>query len=221
MASNTGYRQDKDFRRRHQRSSMSPTGMVGYRHSNSEDKPMTERRLSLPARIWLAIKAFWQILFNGEFAWNISRLRQGAETPPGQPAPGPGALLQEAGPDAALQLLGLLQQDGRFIDFIQEDIAGFSDAEIGAAARVVHEGCRKVLREHFTLEAVRTESEGTRVTLETGFDATALRLTGNVVGEPPFTGTLTHKGWVAMETKLPKLAAGHNVNILAPAEVEL
>jgi hypothetical protein len=115
----------------------------------------------------------------------------------------------------------LLQQDGRFIDFIQEDIAGFSDAEIGAAARVVHEGCRKVLREHFTLEAVRGEPEGAHVTLEPGFDAAALRLTGNVVGDPPFTGTLTHKGWVAMETKLPKLAASHNINILAPAEVEL
>jgi len=183
---------------------------------------MTERRPSWPVRIWLAISAFWQILFNGEFAWNIWRLRQGAEAPPAeQLAPKPGTLPQEAGPAAALQLLGLLQQDGRFVDFIQEDIAGFSDAEIGAAARVVHEGCRKVMREHFTLAAVRGESEGARVTLERGFDAATLRLTGNVVGEPPFTGTLTHKGWIAMETKLPKLAAGHNVKILAPAEVEL
>jgi hypothetical protein len=183
---------------------------------------MTERRPSWPGRTWLAISAFWQILSNGEFAWSVWRLRQDAKARlPEQPAPRSGALLQEAGPAAALQLLGLLQQDGRFIDFIQEDIAGFSDAEIGAAARVVHEGCRKVLREHFTLEAVRGEPEGTHVTLEPGFDAAALRLTGNVVGDPPFTGTLTHKGWVAMETKLPKLATSHNVNILAPAEVEL
>jgi hypothetical protein len=115
----------------------------------------------------------------------------------------------------------LLQRDGRFIDFIQEDVAGFSDAEIGVAARVVHDGCRKVIREHFTLEPVRGEAEGARLTLEPGFDAASLRLTGNVVGDPPFTGTLAHKGWVATETKLPKLAVGHNVNILAPAEVEL
>jgi hypothetical protein len=196
--------------------------MVGYPDSNLEDKPMTERRPSWPVRIWLAISAFWQILFDGEFARDVWRLRQGAESPPSeQPAPKPGALLHEAGPAAALQLLGMLQQDGRFIDFIQENIAGFSDAEIGAAARVVHEGCRKVLREHFALEAVRREPEGARVTLEPGFDAATLRLTGNVVGEPPFTGTLTHKGWVAMETKLPKLTAGHDVTILAPAEVEL
>jgi hypothetical protein len=165
---------------------------------------MTERRPSWPGRIWLAISAFWQILFNGEFVQNVWRLRQGAEASPSEPsASQPAALLQEAVPAAALQLPGLLQQDGRFIDFIQEDIAGFSDAGIGAAARVVHEGCRKVMREHFTLEAVRGESEGVRVTLEPGFDAAELRLTDNVVGEPPFTGTLRHKGWLAMETKLP------------------
>jgi hypothetical protein len=181
---------------------------------------MTERSLSLFARIPLAISAFWQIIFHGEFARGVLRLRQGGS--PEQPAAGqPSALLQETGPAAALQLLGLLQRDGRFIDFIQEDVAGFSDAEIGVAARVVHDGCRKVIREHFTLEPVRGEAEGARLTLEPGFDAASLRLTGNVVGDPPFTGTLAHKGWVATETKLPKLAVGHNVNILAPAEVEL
>jgi Domain of unknown function (DUF2760) len=182
---------------------------------------MTEHRPSLLARIPLAISAFWRIIFNGDFAQGVGRLRRGAGPQRPESTAKPAALLQETGPAAALQVLGLLQQDGRFIDFIQEDIAGFSDAEIGAAARVVHEGCRKVMREHFTLEPVRGEPEGARVTLEPGFDAAALRLTGNVVGEPPFRGTLTHKGWIAMETTLPKVAAGHNVNILAPAEVEL
>ena len=182
---------------------------------------MTEHRPSLLTRIPLAIGAFWQIIFNGEFAHGVGRLRQGAGPERQEPGVKPAALLQETGPAAALQLLGLLQQDGRFIDFIEEDVAGFSDAEIGAAARVVHEGCRKVMREHFTLKPVRSELEGARVTLEQGFDAAALRLTGNVVGEPPFKGTLTHKGWIAVETKLPKVAIGHNVAILAPAEVEL
>jgi len=182
---------------------------------------MTQRRPSLLARIPLAISTFWQIIFNGEFAQGVLRLRQGAGPEGPQPTTQATALLQEAGPAAALQLLGLLQRDGRFIDFIQEDVGGFSDVEIGAAARVVHEGCRKVMREHFTLEPVRGEAEGTRVTLEQGFDAASLRITGNVVGDPPFKGTLTHKGWIATQTKLPKLAVGHNVNILAPAEVEL
>ena len=182
---------------------------------------MTERRPSLSARIPLAISTFWRIIFNGEFAQGVLRLRRDASPEQPEPTVKPAALLQETGPAAALQLLGLLQRDGRFIDFIQEDVAGFSDAEIGAAARVVHEGCRTVMREHFTLDPVRGEPEGARVTLEAGFDASALRLTGNVVGDPPFKGTLTHQGWIAVETKLPKVAIGHNVAILAPAEVEL
>ena len=147
---------------------------------------MTERKHSLFARIPLAISAFWRTVFEDEFAQGIVRLQQGAGTVRPEPAEKPAALLQETGPAAALQLLGLLQQDGRFIDFIEEDVAGFSDAEIGAAARVVHEGCRKAMREHFTLKPVRSEPEGARVTLEQGFDAAALRLAGNVVGDPPF-----------------------------------
>ena len=122
---------------------------------------------------------------------------------------------------AALQLLSLLQREARLVDFVQEDIATYSDAEIGAAARVVHEGCRKVLREHVSLTPVRAENEGSRLTLPAGFDASALRLTGNVVGQAPFTGTLTHRGWRATEVRLPQLAEGHDAQIVAQAEVEL
>jgi hypothetical protein len=129
--------------------------------------------------------------------------------------------LKTASPDAALQLLALLQQDARFIDFIQEDLTGFSDADIGAAARVVHEGGRKVLNDYFSLTAVRDEQEESRITLAEGFDATAVRLTGNVIGQAPFTGTLVHRGWRVTEVRLPKLAEGHDAHIVAPAEVEL
>lgn len=136
------------------------------------------------------------------------------------PAPEP-VVLKEATPDAALQLLGLLQKEARFIDFIKEDIAAFSDADIGVAARVVHEGCKKALDEHFTLATVRSEQEGSKITLLAGFDAAAVRLTGNIVGQAPFTGTLVHKGWQVTGIKLPKLTSGHNAAIVAPAEVEL
>ncbi|TAN68801.1 MAG: DUF2760 domain-containing protein [Methylobacter sp.] len=136
------------------------------------------------------------------------------------PAPEP-VVLKEATPDAALQLLGLLQKEARFIDFIKEDIAAFSDADIGVAARVVHEGCNKAINEHFTLATVRSEQEGSKITLQQGFDAAAVRLTGNIVGTAPFTGTLVHKGWQVTGIKLPKLTAGHNAAIVAPAEVEL
>ena len=120
-----------------------------------------------------------------------------------------------------VQLLGLLQREARFIDFIQEDVAAYGDADIGAAARVVHEGCRKVLRENFSIEPVRDEPEGSRLTLPAGFDAAAIRVTGNVVGEPPFNGSLTHRGWRVRETRLPQLASGHDLRIVAAAEVEL
>lgn len=136
------------------------------------------------------------------------------------PAPEP-VILKEATPDAALQLLGLLQSQARFIDFIKEDLAGFSDADIGVAARVVHEGCNKVVNEHFTLASVRTEQEGGKISLPKGFDAASVRLTGNIVGEPPFTGTLVHKGWQVTSVRLPKLTQSHNAGIIAPAEVEL
>jgi hypothetical protein len=131
------------------------------------------------------------------------------------------AQLKEAGPDAALQLLTLLQQDARFIDFIQEDLSAYSDADIGAAARVVHEGSKKTLNSYFDFSPIRSEEEETRLTLEAGFNPSEVRLTGNVVGEAPFTGTLIHKGWKIAKVKLPKLAEGHDTRIIAPAEVEL
>jgi hypothetical protein len=118
-------------------------------------------------------------------------------------------------------LLSLLQKEARFIDFIKEDVTAFSDAEIGAAARVVHQGCTKALSEHFTLAPVSQDQEGSRVTLNKGFDAASYRLTGNIVGQAPFTGTLVHKGWQVTGLRLPKLTEGHNAKIIAAAEVEL
>lgn len=136
------------------------------------------------------------------------------------PAPEP-VILKEATPDAALQLLSLLQKEARFIDFIKEDISRYGDADIGAAARVVHEGCNKAVNEHFKLTPVRTEPENSQITLPEGFDASAVRLTGNIIGKPPFTGTLIHKGWQITDIRLPKITEGHNVKIVAAAEVEL
>ncbi len=136
------------------------------------------------------------------------------------PPPKP-VILREPTPDAALQLLGLFQNEARLIDFLEEDIAAYSDADIGAAARIVHEGCRKVLHEHFDIEPVRSEQEGLRITLPKGFDPSEVRLTGNIVGEPPFQGVLVHRGWRTTEVKLPQLSEGHRADILAPAEVEL
>ena len=138
-----------------------------------------------------------------------------AESAPATPAP------QAMTPESALQLLSLLQQEGRFVDFLQEDVKGYSDAEIGSAVRVVHEGCNKVLERYLSLEPISDQTEGASITLESGFDASAWRLSGNVIGEPPFTGSLAHRGWRVSRVELPRINRGHDVRILAPAEVEL
>ncbi|MBN3728249.1 DUF2760 domain-containing protein [Burkholderia sp. Ac-20379] len=199
---------------------------------------MPESNLSFAGRLSVAIGSFFAILGNGKLAAEVRDLRNGvapaaapvaqkapepvAAKPAPAPAPQPPApVIQAASPDAALQLLGLLQKNARLVDFVEEDIAAYADAEIGAAARLVHEGCRATLREHFTIRPVRSEAEGARVTLAAGFDATANRVTGNVVGAAPFTGTLSHRGWRAEAVKLPKLVESHDVTVIAPAEVEL
>jgi hypothetical protein len=122
---------------------------------------------------------------------------------------------------SGLAVLGLLQREGRLVDFLQEDVASFSDEQIGAAARVVHAGSRKVLAQYLTLEPVLKDSEGAAVTVPAGFNAERIRLTGNVAGQPPFRGTLKHHGWVATAVRLPAPSATLDPRVIAPAEVEL
>lgn len=182
-------------------------------------------------RLGMAFGAFSAVLGDAGFAARFAALRSGAAAPAPAPAPkpapapapvpAPAPALKTLDTDAALQLLALLQREARLIDFTRESLAGYDDAQIGAAARLVHEGCAKVLREHFDIVPVRSETEGSRITLPAGFDAAAVKLTGNVTGSAPFTGSLAHRGWRAAEVKLPRLAEGHDARVLAPAEVEL
>lgn len=123
--------------------------------------------------------------------------------------------------DGALALLALLQREGRLVDFLREPLDGFSDADIGAAARDVHRGCRKVLDQHLSLEPVMPGSEEARVAVPKGFDPAEIRLIGEAKGEPPFRGTLRHHGWRVVDAKLPALTDGVDRMVIAPAEVEL
>lgn len=185
------------------------------------------------SRMSIAFGALFKSLGDAEFAARVRDDRVGpaaapapapapVATPAPAPAPAPAPTpLRAPTPDSALQLLNLFQREARLIDFAHENLTSYSDADIGAAARVVHEGCARVLREHFTIEPVRSEAEGSRVTLAEGFDAASVRLTGNVVGKAPFTGTLSHRGWRAAKVTLPQLAESHDARVLAPAEVEL
>ena len=132
--------------------------------------------------------------------------------PPPPPAEPPGT--------EALGLLGLLQEQGRFVDFVTEDLAPYPDEQIGAAVRGIHEGCRKALDERVALEPVLRAAEGEMVTIEGGFDPAAIRLTGKVGGGPPFRGVLRHAGWRVTRATFPA-RHGRDPHLIAPAEVEI
>lgn len=186
-----------------------------------------ETPLPFPTRLWFAWVCFFKILFNGLFAQRVWNTDRGLALPaPEEPKklPEPKVTVVEkpvATVDAALQLLGLLQREGRFIDFLEEDVTTFSDADVGAAARVVHQGCRKALHDHGKIAPVRTEEEGSKVTVNKGTPPSEVKLIGNVAGEPPFTGALRHRGWRVRDLHLPQAIDGHDLTIVAPAEVEL
>jgi hypothetical protein len=120
-----------------------------------------------------------------------------------------------------LHLLAVLQRQGRLVDFLFEDLDAYEDAQIGAAVRGIHENCRKVVSKNLSLTAVIDGAEGEEVTIEEGFDPAAVKLTGNVTGEPPFKGILRHKGWRAASIELPVLSDAQDAAVIAPAEVEI
>jgi hypothetical protein len=123
--------------------------------------------------------------------------------------------------DRAVQMLGLLQRDGRLVDFLAEDVAAYPDAQLGAAVRSIHTSCRQVLERYVKLDPVIDSEEDQPVTVPAGFDPAAIKLVGNVTGEPPIRGVLRHRGWRVKEVTLPSLPQGAGRAIVAPAEVEI
>lgn len=173
---------------------------------------MSHTQLSFFARLKLA----FAFLFGG-------RLPEAPALPAATPAPAapPPAVDPAAAHQSGLYLLSVLQREGRLIDFLQEDLTSASDAEVGAVARVVHQGCKKVLAQYLEVAPVLTQSEGAQITVPQGFDANRYRLSGNVTGLPPYQGSLKHHGWEAKAVRLPMPPAALDAKVLAPAEVEL
>jgi hypothetical protein len=136
--------------------------------------------------------------------------------PPPPPPPKP---VKPSG--APIRMLAILQRDGRLVDFLMEDIQAASDDQVGAAVRDIHRKCQLAMKEHLVLEPVLPQEEGEAVEVPTGFDPSAIRVTGNVPGQPPFRGTLTHRGWRVKEIKLAPLPEGQDELVLQPAEVEV
>ncbi len=139
-------------------------------------------------------------------------------------------LLEPPAPEAAkparlspepLRLLALLQREGRLLDFLLEDISAATDEQVGAGVRELHRQAQGVIKEHLVLEPVLAKNEGETVEVPARFDPSAIRLTGNVTGQPPFRGTLQHHGWRVKNYTLPAPPEGQDLFVLAPAEVEL
>ncbi len=185
-------------------------------------------------RLSLAFRCFFSLLFKGtisetllaELRTRVARPKTGeaatesrhAAQPPVAPAPMPTAADR---PERAVQMLALLQRDARLIDFFEEDIAGYDDAQVGAAVRDVHASCRQTLDRYVTLEPVLPGEEGTPITVEAGFEPGTIKLIGNVTGKLPARGILRHHGWRAGDVRLPDLPAAATRSVIAPAEVEL
>jgi hypothetical protein len=180
-------------------------------------------------KIGLAFQTFFKVLFQREAAQQVEELfRDGtlpkSDTPRVEklPAATPPATPKKPIRSEALTLLATLQREARFLDLIQEPLSQYEDAQVGAAARDVLRGCSDVLQRLFEIKPVTNDSEGSPIEVPAGFDAGVYRLTGNVTGEAPFRGTLTHHGWQATRCQMPEWSGSKQAAmILAPAEVEL
>jgi hypothetical protein len=177
-------------------------------------------------RIFLAFRVFFATLFYASIAEQVTRIFGGAPTVAPVPAPAP----QPKQPPApkppvrreALTLLAALQREARLVDFVEESLAGYSDAQIGAVARDIHRDCGALLQRLFALRPAVEQEEGAEVEIPAGFDPNRWRLTGNVTGQPPFRGRLVHPGWEATICEMPTWSGDPAAaRIVAPAEVEL
>jgi len=188
-------------------------------------------------RVWLAIRIFFLVLFQGTVARQVAEVLQmrkmesqnvatakpqakvaeKTESKPAAPKQPPKPVRSEA-----ITLLATLQREARFIDFIKEPLDNYDDAQIGAAVRDVHRDCAKVVDRLFAIQSMVHQEEGGPVEVPSGFDAGRYRLTGNVVGVPPFHGRLVHHGWEAAEIQLPAWSGTQlSARVVAPVEVEL
>jgi len=182
-------------------------------------------------RISFATRCFFSVLSRGELPEEIAPevvrgLSPPVRAPEPTPAPAPPSAPTpppvEDSTDRAVQLLALLQRDGRLVDFFREDLTPYQDEQIGAAVRELHANCRQSLEQYVRLEPILDGEEDQPVTVDAGFDPASVKLVGNVKGQPPLRGLLRHRGWRVSEINLPSLSPqGTGRAVVAPAEVEI
>jgi hypothetical protein len=170
-------------------------------------------------RLILAFRSFFAILFKGAIPDDVAAALGFTRRAASRPAPAPAPAVANAS-DGALQILSILQRDSRLIDFLMEDIAPYSDDQVGAAVRSLHDQCRDALNRYVQLAPVIDGVEGTFTRLAS-IDPVTVKLLGNVPPQPPPGGVLRHKGWRCTKVDLPAIHGKQDAKILAPAEVEI
>jgi Domain of unknown function (DUF2760) len=190
--------------------SLMPAGEAGLRDAFA----------TAPAAVVAALLVPFGAAWLGAFAVRGAGVAPSASAAGATAAPAAAPRAEEHGA-AALQLLALLQHEGRFVDFIEEDLTPYSDEQVGTAVRSIHDGCRSALRDRIALHPIFAAAEGATVTVERGFDPAAVRVIGNVRGEPPYRGVLRHPGWRSESVRLPERTGDGDATIVAPAEVEV
>ena len=170
--------------------------------------------------IGYAFSAFFGILFKSQIPDDVAAAlgwvrRDGKPKAAEKPK-------ETVGPaDGALQILGILQRDARLVDFLMENIAPYTDEQIGAAVRGVHEQSRQTIERYFQFAPIIDGVEGTYAKVISK-DPAAVKLLGNVPADGKAAGgTLRHKGWRVAKSDLPPIFAHQKTDILAPAEIEI
>jgi hypothetical protein len=167
------------------------------------------------SRLSLGFRALFRCLGDRDFAAGVAGLLATGDE--AEAAPPPRAVRSEA-----VTLLAVLQREARLVDFVQEPIDGYADAQVGAAVREVHKGCRAVFDRMLALEPTLDDAEMSEITVPAGASPNRYRMVGNVTGEPPVSGTLAHHGWRATRCDLPEWrGSDDDALVVAPAEVEL
>ena len=164
-----------------------------------------------------AWKAFWSILKSQEKAdaWNALDTSNALPPPPENESP------DEAPASEAVHALAILQRESRLVDFLMEDISECDDEQIGAAVRKIHDDAHEALVKYFDIAPIQNAPEGDTVSVPASFDNRRIRLTGKPSGEPPYKGTLIHRGWRATNVNLPVTSAAVDASVIAPAEIEV
>ncbi|KMQ50495.1 hypothetical protein CHISP_2613 [Chitinispirillum alkaliphilum] len=173
-------------------------------------------------RVELALRTFFWVLLNKQFRGEIQPYFQKEPLQIPQEEPPPPVEEDKPKRSEAVQLMAMLQREGRLVDFFKEPIDAYTDAQIGAAVRDVHRGCAAVLEKTLGIEPVEEKEEGEKIHITGEFDPEKYRLTGNVTGNPPYDGVLRHRGWKATKCELPIWQGKEeSSDVIAPAEMEL